>query len=53
VWPKVCSLQFFAESLIDKSQPHQIGPLHPSINILICIVIVAFALVWRFEKEEL
>ena len=53
VWPKVCSLQFFAESLIDQSKPHQIGPLHPSINILVFIVIAAIALVWRFEKEEL
>jgi hypothetical protein len=53
LWPKVCSLQYFAESLIDQSKPHQIGPMHPSINILVFIVIAAFALVWRFEKEEL
>jgi hypothetical protein len=53
LWPKVCSLQYFAESLIDQSKPHQIGPMHPSINILVFIVIAAIALVWRFEKEEL
>ncbi|MGB7570072.1 MAG: ABC transporter permease subunit [Chitinivibrionales bacterium] len=53
LWPKVCSLQYFAESLIDQSKPHQIGPLHPSINILVFIVIAAIALVWRFEKEEI
>lgn len=53
VWPKVCSLQFFAETMIDQSTPHQIGPLHPSINILGFIIIAAIVLVWRFEKEEL
>jgi ABC-type transport system involved in multi-copper enzyme maturation permease subunit len=51
-WPKVSSLQYFAASLVDKSRFHTIGPVHPAINILIFICIMAALLAVMFQKKE-
>jgi ABC-type transport system involved in multi-copper enzyme maturation permease subunit len=51
-WPKVSSLQYFAASLVDKSQFHSIGPVHPVVNILVFICITAVLLAAMFQKKE-
>lgn len=53
VWPKICALQFSAETLIDQSNFPVMGPIHPALNIGIFCIITLIVLIHRFAKEEL
>ncbi len=53
LWPKIASLQYFAVSVVDNSDFHSMGPLHPFVNVLLWTIILGGILVWRFQREEL
>jgi ABC-type transport system involved in multi-copper enzyme maturation permease subunit len=53
IWPKAASLQFFAVSLINHSDFHRIGPLHPVFNVLLWTILLGSILVWKFRQEDL
>jgi ABC-type transport system involved in multi-copper enzyme maturation permease subunit len=52
-WPKISSLEYFAASLIDKSQFTAMGHVHPLI-VMLCYVLVASAcIVVAFRTREI
>ena len=53
LWPKLSSLQYFAVSLVDRSDFQGMGPLHPILNVLLWIVVLGGILLWRFRQEDL
>ncbi len=53
VWPKMTALQYFATSLIKKSEFHALGPFHPALNILFYIVVSFFLITAIFNKREI
>jgi ABC-type transport system involved in multi-copper enzyme maturation permease subunit len=53
VWPKTASLQFYATTLIDHSDFHAMGPLHPLINIVLWTIVLGGILVWKFRREDI
>jgi ABC-type transport system involved in multi-copper enzyme maturation permease subunit len=52
-WPKVASLQQYAVSLIDKSQFHGMGPVHPALVMALYCCTAAAGLVLVFRTREL
>ena len=48
-WPKIASLQYYAGSLIDSSQFHMMGPVHPLLVMALycCATAAGLALVFR------
>lgn len=52
-WPKVASLQYFASSLIDKSQFTVMGPVHPVFVMVMYCCTAAAGLVVAFRTREL
>lgn len=53
VWPKMSALQYYSASLIDHSDFHVMGPIHPLLNVLLWTVLFGALLVWRFRREDL
>jgi ABC-type transport system involved in multi-copper enzyme maturation permease subunit len=53
VWPKIGMLQQYASSLIRESEFSGMGPVHPSINIVLYTALIVLLLLWRFSKEEI
>ena len=51
-WPKVSSLQYYAVSLVDKSQFHSIGPIHPLVNILAYACLIVILIGVAFKNRE-
>jgi len=51
-WPKLASLQFYAGSLIDNSQFHQMGPLNPSLVMALYCCALAGGLVLVFRTRD-
>jgi ABC-type transport system involved in multi-copper enzyme maturation permease subunit len=52
LYPKICSLQNWAVSLIDKSDFTAMGPVHPVLNVLFFIVVLGALLFWSMDKRE-
>jgi ABC-type transport system involved in multi-copper enzyme maturation permease subunit len=53
VWPKIASLQFYAGSLIDNSQFHMMGPVHPGLVMALYCCAAGAGLVFVFRTREL
>lgn len=53
IYPKVAMLQQYAVSLIDKSEFHGMGPLHPAVNVLLFTVLTLCLLIACFNKKEI
>ena len=52
-WPKIASLQYYAGSLIDKSQFHMMGPVHPALVMVLYCCAVAAGLVLAFRARDI
>ena len=53
IYPKICSLQNWAVSLIDKSDFTAMGPVHPVLNVLLFIAALGALLYWSMNKREI
>lgn len=53
IWPKMTALQYFATSLIKKSDFHALGPFHPVLNILFYIIFSLLMIAAVFNKREI
>jgi ABC-type transport system involved in multi-copper enzyme maturation permease subunit len=54
LWPKTAALQEFATTIIGKAgEFHQMGPVHPIINVLMYATALFIVLILRFHREEL
>jgi ABC-type transport system involved in multi-copper enzyme maturation permease subunit len=53
LYPKICLLQNYAVSIIDKSDFHTMGSVHPILNVFIYIVLLGFLLLFSFNKKEI
>ena len=52
-YPKIYLLQNYAVSLIDKSEFHSMGPVHPVINVLFYILVLVALLLLSFNRKEI
>jgi ABC-type transport system involved in multi-copper enzyme maturation permease subunit len=52
-WPKVSALQYYSVSLVNHSDFHGMGPIHPLLNVLLWTALFGALLVWRFRREDL
>ncbi len=52
-WPKVCSLQYYAVSLIKGGDFHSIGPVHPLIVMTVYVFLAASGLALAFQRKEI
>ncbi len=53
IYPKVSLVQRYAVSLIDKSEFHGMGPVHPVLNVIFFSVIIAGILYVVFNRREI
>ncbi|MBD3315844.1 MAG: ABC transporter permease subunit [Chitinivibrionales bacterium] len=53
VFPKFGGLQYYAASLIGESGFRSMGLLHPAVNVVLYVLVIAAVLVWRFRSEEI
>jgi ABC-type transport system involved in multi-copper enzyme maturation permease subunit len=52
-WPKIASLQYFAGSLIDSSEFHQMGPVPPVIIMVFYCCVAGTGLVLLFKTRDI
>jgi ABC-type transport system involved in multi-copper enzyme maturation permease subunit len=53
VYPKVFMLQAYADTVISKSEFHNMGPLHPFVNISIFIFLIVILMLGFFKRKEI
>jgi|WetSurMetagenome_2_1015567.scaffolds.fasta_scaffold00048_54 hypothetical protein len=52
-WPKLCSLQDFAVSLINGKPFHSLGPVHPALVMAFYVCVAAAGLFLAFNRREI
>jgi ABC-type transport system involved in multi-copper enzyme maturation permease subunit len=53
VYPKVFMLQAYADAIISKSEFHNLGPLHPFLNISLFILFIVILMLGFFNRKEI
>jgi ABC-type transport system involved in multi-copper enzyme maturation permease subunit len=53
VYPKVFMLQAYADAIISNSEFHNMGPLHPFINISLFILLIVALMLGVFNRKEI
>ena len=53
VYPKVFMLQAYADAIISKSEFHNMGPLHPFLNISLFILLIVILMLGFFNRKEI
>jgi len=53
LYPKVCMVQAFADSIIGQSGFNNMGPLHPILNVLFFIILITTLILVVFNKKEI
>jgi len=52
IYPKVFMVQAYADSIISKNQPNNMGPFHPILNLTFFILLLTTLLLICFNKKE-
>jgi hypothetical protein len=53
VYPKVFMLQAYADAIISKSEFHNMGPLHPLLNLSFFILLILMLTLGCFNRKEI
>jgi ABC-type transport system involved in multi-copper enzyme maturation permease subunit len=53
LYPKVFMLQAYADSIISKSEFHNMGPFHPLLNISLFILLILMLTLGFFNRKEI
>ena len=53
LYPKVFMLQAYADTIISKSEFHNMGPFHPLLNISIFILLIFILMLAFFNRKEI
>jgi ABC-type transport system involved in multi-copper enzyme maturation permease subunit len=53
VYPKVFMLQAYADAIISKSEFHNMGPLHPFLNISLFILLIVILMLGFFNRKAI
>jgi ABC-type transport system involved in multi-copper enzyme maturation permease subunit len=53
IYPKVYMVQAYADSIINQSTFHTMGPVNPLLNVLIYILLITWLMLAVFSKKEL
>jgi ABC-type transport system involved in multi-copper enzyme maturation permease subunit len=52
-YPKVFMLQAYADAIISKSEFHNMGPIHPLLNLSFYIALIIILMLGRFNRKEI
>jgi hypothetical protein len=53
LYPKVFMVQAYADALISKSEFHNMGPLHPLLNLSFFILLIMALMLGSFHRKEI
>jgi hypothetical protein len=53
LYPKVFMVQAYADALISKSEFHNMGPLHPLLNLSFFILLIMALMLGSFRRKEI
>ena len=53
LYPKVFMVQAYADTLISKSEFHNMGPIHPLLNLSFFILLIMILILGRFNRKEI
>jgi ABC-type transport system involved in multi-copper enzyme maturation permease subunit len=53
VYPKVFMLQAYADAIISKSEFHNMGPIHPLLNLSLFILLILILMLGYFNRKEI
>ena len=53
LYPKVFMLQAYADAIISKSEFHNMGPIHPLLNLSFFILLIMILMLGRFNRKEI
>jgi len=53
VYPKVFMLQAYADAIISNSEFHNMGPLHPFLNVSLFILLIMILMLGFFNRKEI
>jgi ABC-type transport system involved in multi-copper enzyme maturation permease subunit len=53
LYPKVFMVQAYADTIISKSEFHNMGPVHPLLNLSVFIVLIMAVLLARFNRKDI
>jgi len=51
LYPKVFTLQAYADSIISQSEFHNMGPFHPLLNLSIYVLLILILLLGFFNRK--
>jgi hypothetical protein len=53
LYPKVFMVQSYADTIISKSEFHNMGPLHPILNLAFFILLIMALMLVCFNRKEI
>ena len=53
LYPKVFMLQAYADAIISKSEFHNMGPIHPLLNLSLFILLILILMLGYFNRKEI
>jgi hypothetical protein len=53
LYPKVFMLQAYADAIISKSEFHNMGPIHPLLNLSLFILLIMMLMLGCFNRKEI
>ena len=53
LYPKVFTLQAYADSIISKSEFHNMGPIHPLLNLSLYILLIMMLMLGFYNRKEI